>query len=77
MGGYSASKAAAYSMTQALRPELLAVLPGSIDTDMVKAIPMPKASSADTARAIVKGIINGDGEIFPDPMAQEMVLSRP
>src|SRR5882724_7976172 len=41
MGGYSASKAAAYSMTQALRPELnkmaiqvLAALPGPIDTDM-------------------------------------------
>src|SRR5450755_2355964 len=42
MGGYSASKAAAYSITQALRPELKkkaihvpAALPGPIDTDMV------------------------------------------
>jgi NAD(P)-dependent dehydrogenase (short-subunit alcohol dehydrogenase family) len=79
LGGYSASKAAAYSVTQALRPELkakrielLAVLPGPIDTDMVKALPMPKTSPADTARGVVAGIARGDEEIFPDPMAQQM-----
>lgn len=79
LGGYSASKAAAYSVTQALRPELrarrielLAVLPGPIDTDMVRALPMPKASPADTARGVVAGIARGDEEIFPDPMAQQM-----
>ena len=55
LGGYSVSKAAAYSMTQALRSELrkkhidvLAVLPGPIDTDMVKDLAMPKTSPADT-----------------------------
>jgi NAD(P)-dependent dehydrogenase (short-subunit alcohol dehydrogenase family) len=79
LGGYSASKAAAYSVTQALRPELkarrielLAVLPGPIDTDMVKALPMPKASPADTARGVLAGIARGEEEIFPDPMAQQM-----
>jgi NAD(P)-dependent dehydrogenase (short-subunit alcohol dehydrogenase family) len=79
MGGYSASKAAAYSMTQALRPALkkkgidvLAVLPGPIDTDMVKDLPMPKASPEDTARNLLVGIARGDEEIFPDPMAREM-----
>jgi NAD(P)-dependent dehydrogenase (short-subunit alcohol dehydrogenase family) len=79
LGGYSASKAAAYSVTQALRPELkarhielLAVLPGPIDTDMVKALPMPKASPAETARGVLAGIARGDEEIFPDPMAQQM-----
>jgi NAD(P)-dependent dehydrogenase (short-subunit alcohol dehydrogenase family) len=79
LGGYSASKAAAYSVTQALRPELrarrielLAVLPGPIDTDMVKALPMPKTSPADTARGVLAGIARGDEEIFPDPMAQQM-----
>jgi NAD(P)-dependent dehydrogenase (short-subunit alcohol dehydrogenase family) len=79
LGGYSASKAAAYSVTQALRPELkakrielLAVLPGPIDTDMVRALPMPKTSPADTARGILAGIARGDEEIFPDPMAQQM-----
>jgi NAD(P)-dependent dehydrogenase (short-subunit alcohol dehydrogenase family) len=79
LGGYSASKAAAYSMTQALRPELkkkgidvLAALPGPIDTDMVKDLAMPKASPADTAMELLAGIARGDEEIFPDPMAQQM-----
>jgi NAD(P)-dependent dehydrogenase (short-subunit alcohol dehydrogenase family) len=79
LGGYSASKAAAYSMTQALRPELrkkhidvLAVLPGPIDTEMVKDLTMPKTSPADTARGLLAGIARGDEEIFPDPMAQQM-----
>ncbi len=79
LGGYSASKAAAYSITQALRPELkakrielLAALPGLIDTDMVKDFRMPKTSAADTARGLVAGIARGEEEIFPDPMAQQM-----
>jgi NAD(P)-dependent dehydrogenase (short-subunit alcohol dehydrogenase family) len=79
MGGYSASKAAAYSITQSLRAGLkskriavLAALPGPIDTDMVRAFQMPKASAEDTAKGIVAGIARGDEEIFPDPMAQQM-----
>jgi NAD(P)-dependent dehydrogenase (short-subunit alcohol dehydrogenase family) len=79
MAGYSASKAAAYSLTQALRAELrakniavLAALPGPIDTDMVKAIALPKTSAADTARALLEGVARGEEEIFPDPMAQQM-----
>lgn len=79
MGGYSSSKAAAYSITQAMRPELkvkridiLAALPGPIDTDMVKALPMPKTSPADVARGVLAGITRGDEDIFPDPMAQQM-----
>jgi short-subunit dehydrogenase len=68
-----------HTVTQALRPELkakrielLAVLPGPIDTDMVRALPMPKTSPADTARGVLAGIARGDEEIFPDPMAQQM-----
>lgn len=79
LGGYSASKAAAWSVTQALRPQLkakhidlLAVLPGPIDTEMVKALPMPKTSAADTAEGVLAGIARGEEEIFPDPMAQQM-----
>jgi NAD(P)-dependent dehydrogenase (short-subunit alcohol dehydrogenase family) len=78
-GGYSASKAAAYSVTQALRPELrakhidiLAVLPGPIDTDMVKALQLPKTSPVDVAKGVVAGIARGEEDIFPDPMAQQM-----
>jgi len=79
LGGYSASKAAAYSITQSLRPELkakridiLAALPGPIDTDMVKMLQMPKTSPAETASGVLAGIARGDEEIFPDPMAQQM-----
>lgn len=79
LGGYSASKAAAYSITQSLRPELkgkhieiLAVLPGPIDTDMVKDLAMPKTSPADVARGVLAGVERGEEDIFPDPMAQQM-----
>ena len=79
LGGYSASKAAAFSMTQSLRPALrakridvLAALPGLIDTDMVKDFRMPKTSAADVARGLLAGIERGEEEIFPDPMAQQM-----
>jgi NAD(P)-dependent dehydrogenase (short-subunit alcohol dehydrogenase family) len=79
LGGYSASKAAAYSITQALRPELkrkrieiLAVLPGPIDTDMVRDLAMPKASPVDVAVAMLAGVERGEEDIFPDPMAQQM-----
>jgi NAD(P)-dependent dehydrogenase (short-subunit alcohol dehydrogenase family) len=79
LGGYSASKAAAYSVTQSLRPELkrknieiLAALPGPIDTDMVKDLPIPKATPADVARGVLAGVERGEEDIFPDPTAQQM-----
>ena len=78
IGGYSASKAAAYSITQALRAELrakrievLAVLPALVDTDMVRHLPMPKTSADETAKGIIAGIARGDEEIFPDARAQQ------
>jgi NAD(P)-dependent dehydrogenase (short-subunit alcohol dehydrogenase family) len=78
-GGYSASKAAAYSMTQALRSQLrakrievLAALPGPVDTDMVKALTIPKADPADVAKALLEGVERGDEDIFPDPMSKEL-----
>jgi NAD(P)-dependent dehydrogenase (short-subunit alcohol dehydrogenase family) len=79
LGGYSASKAAAYSITQSLRAELkakridvLAALPGPIDTEMVKDLAMPKASPHDVARGVLAGVERGEEDIFPDPMAVEM-----
>lgn len=79
LGGYSASKAAAYSITQALRAELrgkgievLAALPGPIDTDMVKDLQLPKTSPAEVAKGVIAGIERGEEEIFPDPMAVQM-----
>ena len=79
LGGYAASKAAAYSVTQALRAELkgkrievLAALPGPIDTDMVRMLPIAKTSPSDVADGLLAGIARGDEEIFPDPVAQQL-----
>ena len=73
---YSVSKAASLSLTQSLRALLAgqgvsvqAVLPGPIDTDMVRDLPIPKTSPESVASGIVDGIENGEEEIFPDPMA--------
>lgn len=76
IGGYSASKAALFSATQAMRAELKpknitvhGIFPGPIDTDMAKGIEMEKTSPAVTAENIVKGITAGNEDIFPDPMS--------
>lgn len=74
---YSISKAAAFSLTQALRAALAsegvtvhAALPGPVDTDMGPRIDIPKASAESVARAILDGVDSGDEEIFPDPLSQ-------
>jgi len=79
VGGYSAAKAAAYSITQALRGELAAkqiavhaVFPGPIDTDMVRAMEMAKTSPQDVAKAIIAGVEHGTEDILPDPKAGEL-----
>ena len=74
---YSISKAAALSLTQSLRALLAgqgvrvyAVLPGPIDTDMVRDLDLPKTPPEDVARATLDGIERGDEDVFPDPMSQ-------
>lgn len=73
LGGYSASKAAAHSLTQSLRGQLrkrglhvFAAYPGPIDTDMIKGFDMPKTSPADVSKAILDGVEAGDPDIYPD-----------
>jgi NAD(P)-dependent dehydrogenase (short-subunit alcohol dehydrogenase family) len=73
---YSASKAAALSMTQSLRailgPEGIrvhAVLTGPVDTEMSRDLDVPKADPAAVAAAILDGVVAGLDEIFPDPMS--------
>jgi NAD(P)-dependent dehydrogenase (short-subunit alcohol dehydrogenase family) len=76
---YSVSKAAAFSLSQSLRAlsasrgvRVHVVLPGPIDTDMVRALDIPKTPPQSVAQAILDGIQNGEEEIFPDPMSQTM-----
>jgi NAD(P)-dependent dehydrogenase (short-subunit alcohol dehydrogenase family) len=73
---YSASKAAAFSLTQSLRALLAgrgvsvhAVMPGPVDTEMTRGLDIPKSSPEYVAAAILDGVENGEEEIFPDPMS--------
>ena len=76
---YSASKAAEFSLTQSLRALLAgrgvsvhAVMPGPVDTDMVRFLEIPKSPPQSVACAILDGVENGEEEIFPDPMSAPM-----
>ncbi|WP_205633611.1 SDR family oxidoreductase [Labilithrix luteola] len=80
LGGYSASKAAAFSVTQGFRARLagkgirvFGVFPGPIDTDMVREIEMAKTSPADVANAILDGVQQGIEDISPDPVSRDVV----
>ena len=79
MPAYSVSKAASLSLTQSLRALLAgrgvsvyAVMPGPIDTDMVRDLEVPKTPPGDVARATLDGVERGEEEIFPDPMSQSL-----
>jgi short-subunit dehydrogenase len=73
-GTYSASKAAAHSLTQAQRRDfpntlVIGVYPGPIDTDMADGVDMEKTPPAAVASAVVNALVNGTEDIFPDPTA--------
>jgi NAD(P)-dependent dehydrogenase (short-subunit alcohol dehydrogenase family) len=79
---YSVSKAASLSVTQSLRALLTgrgvsvyAVMPGPIDTDMVRALDIPKTPPRDVARATVDAVERGEEDIFPDPMSAALTES--
>jgi NAD(P)-dependent dehydrogenase (short-subunit alcohol dehydrogenase family) len=70
--GYSASKAAAHSMTQAVRAELRprgvsvhGVYPAGIGTEMLAHPSIPHSSSEEVAAGILAGVEAGDEDIFP------------
>ena len=82
LGGYSVSKAAAFSFTQALRGELSklhvsvhAVFPGPIDTDMVRGMEMEKTSPEEVAHAIIAGIEQGLEDIAPDAVSRDFLAT--
>ena len=73
MAGYSASKAAAHSITQALRAELrdrgitvLGAYPGGMDTDMLAGVEVDKAPPEVVAERIVATLAAGETIVFPD-----------
>jgi NAD(P)-dependent dehydrogenase (short-subunit alcohol dehydrogenase family) len=86
-GSYSASKAAALSMTQCVRAELanqgtlvVAVMPGTVDTAMAHAWPDPKVAPAEVAKATLQGIIDDQEDLYPGEQAAQVsqqLLSNP
>ncbi len=78
---YCASKAAAYSITQALREVLgsqgttvLSVHPGPIATDMADAAGLTEIAEPPTlvAESIVAALRDGDFHAFPDTVARQL-----
>jgi NAD(P)-dependent dehydrogenase (short-subunit alcohol dehydrogenase family) len=76
LGGYSASKAAAVSLTQSIRAQLAAsgtlvigVLPGFIDTDMARRVTAPKLSPQAVANTIVEALLDGVEDVYPGTAA--------
>jgi NAD(P)-dependent dehydrogenase (short-subunit alcohol dehydrogenase family) len=79
LAGYSASKAALQSLTQALRGTLAksgitvtGIYPGPVDTNLAKGILLEKATPEHAAGNIVRGLEQGQTSIFPDPMALQV-----
>src|SRR5580692_10290813 len=84
--GYAASKAAEWSLTNALRLGLreqgtlvVAVHVGYVDTDATKRLDVPKVSPAEVADKTMDAIIRGDSEVLVDEAARHVrsLLSGP
>ena len=80
VGGYSASKAALFSLSQGIRIELATrgitvhtVNPGPIDTDLAAEFPADKSSPKSTAENILAALENGEIDIFPDVGSRQMI----
>ena len=78
---YSASKAAAYSITQGLRDKLeeqgtlvISVHPGPIDTDMVDGLGFDEMTESPSlvSEGIIDALKSGEFHIFPDTLAKQI-----
>ncbi|HVC02523.1 MAG TPA: SDR family NAD(P)-dependent oxidoreductase [Steroidobacteraceae bacterium] len=77
-GTFSASKAAALSLSQALRAEMrcagirvINVFPGPLDDESSRALPAPKLAPEALAAAVVAGLRDGIEDLYPGEIAQE------
>lgn len=77
-GTFSASKAAAYSLSQCLRAEMkpagirvVNVFPGPIDDEWNQMLLPPKIAPGALAGAIVKALQGGIEDVYPGDVAQE------
>lgn len=79
---YSASKAAAWSLSNGLRNELKAqgtqvtsLHVGYMDTDMTRGLDAPKALPADVARMALEGVEAGAFEVLADELSRQVKQS--
>jgi NAD(P)-dependent dehydrogenase (short-subunit alcohol dehydrogenase family) len=79
---YSASKSAAWSLTNGLRNELraqgtqvVALHVGYMDTDMTRGLDTPKSSPADVARVTLDGVEAGAFEVLADDISKQIKQS--
>jgi NAD(P)-dependent dehydrogenase (short-subunit alcohol dehydrogenase family)/uncharacterized OB-fold protein len=77
-GTFSASKAAALSLSQCLRAEMrpggvrvINVFPGPIEDEWNQTLPPPKLSPAHLASALLKALQDGVEDVYPGDVAQE------
>jgi NAD(P)-dependent dehydrogenase (short-subunit alcohol dehydrogenase family)/uncharacterized OB-fold protein len=77
-GTFSASKAAALSLSQCLRAEMRAggvrvinVFPGPIDDEWNQMLPPPKLTADALAKAVVNALKDGVEDVYPGEAAQE------
>lgn len=86
-GGYSASKAAALSLTQSVRAELQAqgtrvigVMPGFVDTEMAAGITDYKIQPSEVVRAAFDALQTDQDDVYPGEQASQiaaMLLQDP
>jgi NAD(P)-dependent dehydrogenase (short-subunit alcohol dehydrogenase family)/uncharacterized OB-fold protein len=79
-GTYSASKAAAFSLSQALRAELrpagvrlINIFPGPIDDEWDQLEMPPKLSPGSLANAVVEALKGAGEDVYPGDVAQDWV----
>jgi len=88
LAAYSASKAAAWSLTNALRNELagqdtqvLALHMAFVDTDLTRGMDVPKTSPEEIVRRALDGLESGLDEVLADELTQQvkrgMTAARP
>jgi NAD(P)-dependent dehydrogenase (short-subunit alcohol dehydrogenase family)/uncharacterized OB-fold protein len=77
-GTFSASKAAALSLSQCLRSEMRAggvrvinIFPGPIDDEWNQMLPPPKLTPDALAKAVVDALKDGVEDVYPGDVAQE------
>lgn len=79
IASYSASKAAAWSLSQGARAELKeqgttlhAAFPGPVETEMADSLPVDKETPAAVVAAILDGVEAGEEDVYPDAYARSL-----